>query len=175
MAPGCWLPAQINMATQDNSSRDERQRNAPTKAAEAASTADDEGTSSAQLERETYGQTLDPDRDGQQMPDLMDDSMRSDMPPAAGPAPASDENLPRQLTDPSDRAFTLPAEQAAPPAGGSTSVCVHNPSTGRPPRAAARFVYLPADSAAPRFSCPLCRPTCAVPCWNCPRARKTSS
>ena len=28
------------------------------------------------------------------------------------PEPASDENLPRELTDPSDRAFTLPEEQS---------------------------------------------------------------
>ncbi len=63
------------------------------------------------LDRETYGQTLDPDRDGQQREDQMDDSMRSDMQAPPGPAPASDENLPPQLTDPSDRAFTLPEEQ----------------------------------------------------------------
>ena len=102
------------MAT-ETTGRDERQPNAPTNTAE-TNAADntgntDEGTSGAMLDRATYGQTLDPENDGQQLADQMDDSMRSDMQPAAGPAPASDENLPRQLTDPSDRAFTLPEEQ----------------------------------------------------------------
>ena len=99
------------MAT-DNPVRDERQPNAPTNAAETNAADRDEGTSSAMLNRATYGQTLDPENDGQQQADQMDDSMRSDMPPAAGPAPASDENIPRQLTDPSDRASTLPEERA---------------------------------------------------------------
>lgn len=100
------------MATETPAGRDERQPNAPTNAAETNDADnDEEGTASAMLDRATYGQTLDPENDGQQQADQMDDSMRSDMPPAPGPAPASDENLPSQLTDPSDRAFTLPEEQ----------------------------------------------------------------
>ena len=91
--------------------RDERQPNAPTNAAETNAADNEDGPSSAMLDRETYGQTLDPENDGQQQADQMDDSMRSDMPPAAGLAPASDANIPSQLTDPSDRAFTLPEEQ----------------------------------------------------------------
>ena len=98
------------MAT-EKTGRDERQPNAPTNAAETNAANTDEGTSGAMLDRATYGQTLDPENDGQQLADQMDDSMRSDMQPAAGPAPASDENIPSQLTDPSDRAFTLPEEQ----------------------------------------------------------------
>lgn len=100
------------MAT-ENPARDERQPNAPTNTAETndADNDTDQGTAGAMLDRATYGQTLDPENDGQRQADLMDDSMRSDMQPSPGPAPASDENIPSQLTDPSDRAFTLPEEQ----------------------------------------------------------------
>ncbi|MEJ7662513.1 MAG: hypothetical protein WKG07_24580 [Hymenobacter sp.] len=56
---------------------------------------------------------LDPENDGQQDADQMDDSLRMDTEARtlSGPAPASAENLPRELTNPSDRAFTLPEEQ----------------------------------------------------------------
>jgi hypothetical protein len=66
-----------------------------------------DGPSTQMLNDATHGQTLDPERDGQQNADQMDDSMRSEM-PSVGPDPASDENLPRELTKPSDVAFTLP-------------------------------------------------------------------
>ena len=74
----------------------------------------EDGASTPMLEAATYGQVLDDNNaSGQEKADEMDDSLRSDtqartMP---GPAPASDENLPRELTNPSDRAFTLPEEQ----------------------------------------------------------------
>ena len=92
--------------------RDDQPRNESTKSNEPndADNDTDEGTASAMLDRETYGQTLDPERDGQQQADQMDDSLRSEH-ESTGPAPASDENIPSQLTDPSDRAFTLPEEQ----------------------------------------------------------------
>ncbi len=73
-----------------------------------------DGASTPMLEAETYGQVLDNNNaSGQEKADEMDDSLRVDTEAfnAAGPAPASDENLPRELTDPSDRAFTLPEEQ----------------------------------------------------------------
>ena len=72
------------------------------------------GASTPMLDAATYGQVLDDNNaSGQEKADEMDDSLRTDtqartMP---GPAPASDENLPRELTNPSDRAFTLPEEQ----------------------------------------------------------------
>ena len=74
----------------------------------------EDGASTPMREAATYGQVLDDNNaSGQEKADEMDDSLRSDtqartMP---GPAPASDENLPRELTNPSDRAFTLPEEQ----------------------------------------------------------------
>ena len=72
------------------------------------------GASTPMLDAATHGQVLDDNNaSGQEKADEMDDSLRTDtqartMP---GPAPASDENLPRELTHPSDRAFTLPEEQ----------------------------------------------------------------
>ena len=75
----------------------------------------EDGASTPMLDAATYGQVLENNNEsGQEMADQMDDSLRSDtdeMRAANGPAPASDENLPKELTDPSDRAFTLPEEQ----------------------------------------------------------------
>ncbi|MVN74895.1 hypothetical protein GO988_00995 [Hymenobacter sp. HMF4947] len=62
------------------------------------------------LDRETAGQVFD-DNSGQQMADMMDDSMRSDMQAPTGSAPASDENLPDELVRPSEANFTLPEMQ----------------------------------------------------------------
>ncbi len=62
------------------------------------------------LDRETAGQVFD-DRDGQQQADRMDDSMRAEMPAPAGRAPASDQNVPDQLSHPSEANFTLPETQ----------------------------------------------------------------
>ena len=74
-----------------------------------------DGPSTPMLEAETYGQIVDDNKPsgGQTQADMEDDSLRMDREAqtAAGPAAASDENLPRELTDPSDRAFTLPEEQ----------------------------------------------------------------
>ena len=73
-----------------------------------------DGASTPMLEAETYGQVLDDNNaSGQEKADEMDDSLRTDTQARSmpGPAPASDENLPRELTDPSDRAYTLPEEQ----------------------------------------------------------------
>ncbi|WP_460610526.1 hypothetical protein [Hymenobacter terrigena] len=76
----------------------------------------EDGASTPMLDAATYGQQLDDNNaSGQEKADEMDDSLRSDtaeMRAANGPAPASDENLPKELTDPSDRAFTLPEEQS---------------------------------------------------------------
>ena len=63
------------------------------------------------LNRETAGQVFD-DNSGQRMADMMDDSMRSDMQAPEGPAPASAENLPDELTNPSEANFTLPEMQS---------------------------------------------------------------
>ena len=74
-----------------------------------------DGASTSMLDAATHGQVLDDNNSsGQEKADEMDDSLRVDTEArnAAGPAPASDENLPRELTDPSDRAFTLPEEQS---------------------------------------------------------------
>ena len=75
-----------------------------------------DGASTPMLDAATHGQVLDNNNDsGQVMADQMDDSLRSDteeMRAANGPAPASADNLPKELTDPSDRAFTLPEEQS---------------------------------------------------------------
>ncbi|RZJ90092.1 MAG: hypothetical protein EOO60_09325 [Hymenobacter sp.] len=62
------------------------------------------------LNRETAGQVFD-ENSGQQMADMMDDSMRSDMQAPMGSAPASDENIPDQLSNPSEANFTLPETQ----------------------------------------------------------------
>ena len=75
----------------------------------------DDGASTPMLNAETYGQQLDDNNaSGQEKSDEMDDSLRSDTQAMTqtGPAPASDENLPRELTNPSDRAFTLPEEHS---------------------------------------------------------------
>ena len=75
----------------------------------------EDGASTPMLDAATYGQVLDDNNaSGQEKADEMDDSLRVDTQArnAAGPAPASDENLPRELTDPSERAFTLPEEQS---------------------------------------------------------------
>ena len=75
----------------------------------------EDGASTPMLDAATHGQVLDDNNaSGQEKGDEMDDSLRSD--PEARtmslPATASDEILPRELTDPSDRAFTLPEEQS---------------------------------------------------------------
>ncbi len=62
------------------------------------------------LNRETAGQVFD-ENSGQQMADMMDDSMRSDMQAPVGSAPASAENLPEELINPSEASFTLPEMQ----------------------------------------------------------------
>jgi hypothetical protein len=74
----------------------------------------EDGASTPMLNAETYGQQLDDNNaSGQEKADEMDDSLRTDIQEQTltGPAPASDENLPRELTNPSDRAYTLPEEQ----------------------------------------------------------------
>ena len=63
------------------------------------------------LDRETAGQVFDEDDSGQQMADQMDDSLRADQQAPAGPAPASDQNVPDQLSHPSEAGFTLPEMQ----------------------------------------------------------------
>ncbi|GAA4035380.1 hypothetical protein GCM10022409_20030 [Hymenobacter glaciei] len=75
----------------------------------------EDGASTPMLNAATYGQQLDDNNaSGQEKSDEMDDSLRSDTQSMTnpGPAPASDENLPRELTNPSDRAFTLPEEHS---------------------------------------------------------------
>ena len=66
-----------------------------------------DGASTRMLDDATHGQTMDSERDSQRDADQQDDSQRAER-LAAGPAPASDENLPRELTKPSDTNFTLP-------------------------------------------------------------------
>jgi hypothetical protein len=63
------------------------------------------------LDRETAGQVFDENDSGQQMADQMDDSLRSDTQAPSGPAPASDENVPDELSHPSEANFTLPEMQ----------------------------------------------------------------
>ena len=74
-----------------------------------------EAASDKMLDDATHGQQLDDNNaSGQEKADEMDDSLRSfqeEHGAANGPAPASAENLPRELTDPSDVAYTLPEEQ----------------------------------------------------------------
>ena len=76
----------------------------------------EDGASTPMLDAATHGQVLDDNNaSGQEKADEMDDSLRSDtaeMRAANGPAPASDENLPKELINPSDNAFTLPEEQS---------------------------------------------------------------
>ena len=62
------------------------------------------------LDRETAGQVFD-ENSGQQMADMMDDSMRSDMQAPVGPSPASADNLPDELERASEASFTLPETQ----------------------------------------------------------------
>lgn len=63
------------------------------------------------LDRETAGQVFDENDSGQQMADQMDDSMRSEMQAPTGSAPASSENVPDELSRPSEANFTLPEMQ----------------------------------------------------------------
>ena len=75
----------------------------------------EDGASTPMLDAATHGQVLDDNNaSGQEKSDEMDDSLKSDTEDmyANGPAPASSDNLPKELTDPSDRAFTLPEEQS---------------------------------------------------------------
>ena len=75
----------------------------------------EDGASTPMLDAATHGQVLDDNNaSGQEKGAEMDDSLRSDTEARtmSVPAAASDENLPRELTDPSDRAFTLPEEQS---------------------------------------------------------------
>ena len=62
------------------------------------------------LDRETAGQVFD-DNSGQEMADMMDDSLRSDTQAPDGPSPASADNLPDELVHPRDANFTLPEMQ----------------------------------------------------------------
>lgn len=74
----------------------------------------EDGASTPMLEAATHGQVLDDNNaSGQEKADELDDSLRADNQARTltVPAPASADNLPRALTDPSDRAFTLPEEQ----------------------------------------------------------------
>jgi len=82
-----------------------KQGDEPTKARTAT-----EKESDSFLDRETAGQVFD-DNSGQQMADMMDDSMRSDMQAPTGPSPASADNLPDELARPSEAGFTLPEMQ----------------------------------------------------------------
>ncbi len=73
-----------------------------------------EKASDKMLDDATHGQQLDDNNaSGQEKADEMDDSLRSftQENAANGPAPASADNLPRELTDPGDTAYTLPEEQ----------------------------------------------------------------
>lgn len=74
----------------------------------------EDGASTPMLDAATHGQVLDDNNaSGQEKADEMDDSLRSDTQAMTnpGPAPASAENLPRELTNPSDTAYTLPEER----------------------------------------------------------------
>ena len=75
----------------------------------------EDGASTPMLDAATHGQVLDDNNaSGQEKADEMDDSLRTDTQAmnTTSPAPASADNLPKELTDPSDRAFTLPEEQS---------------------------------------------------------------
>lgn len=63
------------------------------------------------LNTQTNGQTYDENESGQAGPDEMDDSLRSDYQAPVGSAPASDQNIPDQLSQPSEANFTLPEFQ----------------------------------------------------------------
>ncbi len=73
-----------------------------------------DGASTPMLDAATHGQVLDNNNDsGQEKADEMDDSLRTfeqDM-NLLGRAGGNPDALPKELTDPSDRAFTLPEEQ----------------------------------------------------------------
>ena len=74
----------------------------------------EDGASTPMLDAATHGQVLDDNNaSGQEKADEMDDSLRTDTQAmtSPGPAPASAENLPRELTNPSDTAYTLPEER----------------------------------------------------------------
>ena len=73
----------------------------------------DDGASTPMLDAATHGQVLENTTEDQQMADMMDDSQRTDRDQlqANGPVAASSDNLPRELTNPSDTAYTLPEEQ----------------------------------------------------------------
>ena len=74
-----------------------------------------DGASTPMLDAATYGQQLDDNNaSGQEKADEMDDSLRTfeqDMDTRAQ-AGGDPDALPKELTDPSDRAFTLPEEQS---------------------------------------------------------------
>ncbi len=80
---------------------------------------EENGLSTPMLDAATYGQQLDNNNSsGQEMADEMDDSLRNYEQEMAisdrinGEYASSDPDaLPKELTDPSDRAFTLPEEQ----------------------------------------------------------------
>ncbi len=80
---------------------------------------EENGLSTPMLDAATHGQQLDNNNSsGQEMADEMDDSLRNDEQEMAQShranaraASADPDALPKQLTDPSDRAFTLPEEQ----------------------------------------------------------------
>lgn len=63
------------------------------------------------LYAQTNGQTYDENESGQAGPDEMDDSRRSEYQSPVGKAPASADNLPDQLTHPSEAGYTLPEMQ----------------------------------------------------------------
>ena len=63
------------------------------------------------LDTQTNGQTYDENESGQAGPDEMDDSRRSEYQSPVGKAPASADNLPDQLTHPSEAGYTLPEMQ----------------------------------------------------------------
>lgn len=80
---------------------------------------EENGLSTPMLDAATYGQQLDNNNSsGQEMADAMDDSLRNDEQEMAqsnraitNATTADPDELPKELTDPSDRAFTLPEEQ----------------------------------------------------------------
>ena len=80
---------------------------------------EENGLSTPMLDAATHGQQLDNNNaSGQEMADEMDDSLRNDEQEMAqsnraiaNATSADPDALPKELTDPSDRAFTLPEEQ----------------------------------------------------------------
>ena len=74
-----------------------------------------DGASTPMLNAATYGQQLDDNNaSGQEKADEMDDSLRTFEQEMSARTQASGDPdaLPKELTDPSDRAFTLPEEQS---------------------------------------------------------------